>query len=132
MSDRKDQNEAGQKSRMQGEKTGDRKLADYGAAEHQRFDVIADQRDGPRDAACHHHDPVGLLIPGEHATGQDHRHGENQQADPDEPLQFVGPLIGPPQIDLGHVQQDKDDHRLCARVSAKPWMSHPKGTSIPK
>jgi len=111
MKNGEDEQGAGEDRGMENEETGERQLADDPAPQHDALDEVSDDGNGAGGARCDLHKPVAALVPGKRPPGQAHRHRQEEQEDAADPLEFMGPLVGPPEKNLGHVEHHEDDHR---------------------
>ena len=53
---------------------------------------------------------IGPLVPGQQVPRKPEAHHNAEERQPDEPDQFPGIFVGPPEKDLRHVREDTDHH----------------------
>ncbi len=112
---------------VQREKAIQSRIIDRRAAEEQRLDRFADDRERGEEIGDDGRAPERHLAPGEHIAHEGRRHHQNEDDDAEDPVQLARLLVGPVIEPAEHVDVDgEEEHRgaVGVRITHQPAVIH--------
>ncbi len=83
-----------------------------GAAQQEEVGLLGDERRVPGERGPHRDRPDRQLVPREQVAGERQAERQEQQDDPDHPVELARRLVGARVEDTSHVQRDRQHHEV--------------------